>query len=61
MQKIGSTLQVGEANCNKAENLGNYILFQNQDVGSAQMTDNTLKMAPISGGTQCKVLRFRKT
>ena len=43
IQKIGSTLQVREANSNVAINYVNYILFQNQDVGSAHMTDNTLK------------------
>ena len=43
MQKLGSTLQVREANSNIAINELNYILFQNQDVGSAHMTDNTLK------------------
>ena len=42
-QKIGSTLQVREANSNIAINEVNYILFQNQDVGSALMTGNTLK------------------
>ena len=43
MQKFGSTLRVREANSNIAINEVNYILFQNQDVGSAHMTDNTLK------------------
>ena len=49
IQKIGSTLQVREANSNVAINDVNYILFQNQDVGSAHMTDNTLKWRHFQG------------
>ena len=43
MQKIGSTLQVREANSNVAISEVNYILFQNHNFGSVHMTDNTLK------------------
>ena len=43
IQKIESTIQFREANYNIAINDVNYILFQNQDVGSTYMTDNTLK------------------
>ena len=43
MQKIESTLQVRQAKCNIAINEVNYILFQNQDVGWAHMTDDTSK------------------
>ena len=45
MQKIGSTLQVREANSNVAYFIYevNYTLFQNHNVGSAHMTNNTLK------------------
>ena len=43
LQRNGSTLQVKEANSNIAINEVNYILFQNQDIGLAHMTDNTLK------------------
>ena len=39
-QPYRSTLQ---ANSNIAINEVNYIFFQNQDVGSAHLTDNTLK------------------
>ena len=43
MLKRGSIFQVREANSNIAINEVNYILFKNQDLGSALMTDNTLK------------------
>ena len=41
-QKIGSTVQVREANSNIAINEVSYILFQNQHVGSAHMSDTTI-------------------
>ena len=43
MLRRGSTFQVREANSNITINEVNYILLKNQDVGSALMTDNTLK------------------
>ena len=49
LRKNGSTLQVKEANSNIAINEVNYILFQNQDIGLAHMTDNTLKSHHFQG------------
>ena len=60
MQKIGSTLQVREVNSNVAINEVNYTFFQNHNVGSAHMTDNTLKWRHFQGVSGVKYSNSEK-
>ena len=62
MQKIGSTLQVREANSNVAYFIYevNYTLFQNHNVGSAHMTNNTLRWRHFQGVSGVKYSNSEK-